>query len=702
MTAVEAPPAEEEALRPEPARELRAGAPDRRIRRFSWAVIAGAVVAAIPFLWLLWDNWTGSIHFLAREPNADFYDAQAKSIMHGTLAIRQSILGIEAFHHGSHYYTYFGIFPSLLRIPFLLVAPGLYGQLTAPSMLLAWIVTAVMSSLLIWRVRVLVRDSAVLARAEAISYGVLVAVICGGSVFLLLGATPWVYDEDLAWSIALTVGAMFALLGVLERPTTRRVLLAGGFILCANLNRLPTGWSCVIGALLVAGWFATGRGGDANRRWALPMLAVALIPLAAGCAVNTLKFGVPFGLPFADQVWTHVNAHRRVFLARSGGKGYGLEFLPTTLWTYFQPFGIRLQSVFPFVTLPATPPEIFGGAVFDQTYRTASIPSSMPLLFLLTCFGTVVTFMRGRSVTAKLVRIPLIAAAFGCGVTLVWGYIAPRFEADMVPLLVVGGAAGTVHVWRLLEGRRAPARRSALAAVGALGLFGIVANFGIAAVPNPEWNGQQIPNFVDFQKTVSDVTGHPLQAQVVRGESPPYYAPAGELFVAGNCTGLYISTGESYSNQPVQQREHTTWLVVEGGPGILSTLRVNISSNVKTPSSPIPLISSGSYTVSLQIVSYGNVKFVFDGPGTRQVSNRQRVHFGKPIFVQVYMEPNLHQFGVTLERGEVFSGVLPQGGPIDVHAQTGQSGTGQPDVNVAPVEARVQGLPLCEDFLKGT
>ena len=93
-------------------------------------------------------------------------------------------------------------------MPVLALTHSLDGRLTALSMLLAWLVTALFSSLLIWRVRPLIRGTVVMGRAEAASYGVLLATIMGGSVLVYLASDPWVFSEDLAWSVALTVGSM--------------------------------------------------------------------------------------------------------------------------------------------------------------------------------------------------------------------------------------------------------------------------------------------------------------------------------------------------------------------------------------------------------------------------------------------------------------------------------------------------------------
>ena len=141
-------------------------------------------------------------------------------------------------------------------MPVLLLTSRFDGDLTAPSMLLAWMMTALFSSLMLWRLRIVTRGRAVLGRAEAASFGVLIATIMGGSVLVYLAATPFVFNEDFAWSIPLTVGSLFTLLGVMERPSTGRVWACGILVLLTNLNRTPTGYACVIGAGLVALWFA--------------------------------------------------------------------------------------------------------------------------------------------------------------------------------------------------------------------------------------------------------------------------------------------------------------------------------------------------------------------------------------------------------------------------------------------------------------
>ena len=145
----------------------------------------------------------------------------------------------------------------------------------------------------------------------------------------------------------------------------------------------------------------------------------------------------------ADQVWTQIDAHRRQFLAANGGKAYNRGFPSRARWRrYLRPDGLRFTDVFPFITLPAAPPEAVGHVILDQTYRSASVPASMPLLFLLGVWGAVTAFRRRTIQRISLVRIPMLAAAAGTVGVLVWGYIADRYLSDFIPILFVASAVG--------------------------------------------------------------------------------------------------------------------------------------------------------------------------------------------------------------------------------------------------------------------
>jgi hypothetical protein len=674
-------------------------------RRFTLAVLTAMALTAVPFVWILWVLW-GPLNPLRPSVYQDnFYDLQTRAMFHGHLSLASGSLGIEGFVHAGRTYTYFGLFPSIIRMPILLVTSSLDGKLTATSILLAWLLTGLFASMLLWRVRFLVRGDSVMGRAEATGFGVLMATVMGGTIWMLLAATPFVFNEDLAWSVCLTVGSIFALLGVIERPSWGRVIASGVLILCANLDRSTTGWACVVGAGLIAVWFLLGLGGRENRRWCLPVLGAGLVPLAIGCAVNYSKFGVLFGVSNVDQVWTHVNAYRRRFLAANHGAEEGTIFVPTNVLTYFRPDGLRLTSVFPFVTLPASPPTALNGVLFDRLYRTGSLPASTPLLFLLSIWGLVTAFRPKSIGKVARTRLLLLAAGSAGAARMLWGYIAPRYLGDFVPFLVLASAVAMADIFRRLEGRKPSPRVGAVAAMAVVALFSIAANVGMAIVPNEEWDTTQVLNYVAAQKTISDFTGHPLEANVVRGNSLPTWGPAGQLYVIGDCDGLYISNGENFSTVPSEQFQRNTWMTVELGEAFQHTFRVVAKNSQSGGAVSVPLVSAGKYTVSVSATptvdpNLVRLAFGLTGSGQPMYGYSFEVSAGATHTVVVTTDPVKHVLEVTMD-GEFHLGrtLFDDAEPIRVDSANSHSQGTRPALSVTDETATASQPTLCEGLI---
>lgn len=674
------------------------GAPVRRSaaeisrRRFTIAVLVGTAIVVLPMLWLLWDLWNGTVNPLRGVPYDNFYDLQARAMFHGRLNLPTGNMGIEAFVHDGRQYTYFGIFPSLIRMPFLLVTHSLDGKMTGPSILVAWGCTSLFSSLMVWRLRILMRGQAALGRAEAAAYGGLVATILGGSVVLYLSATPFIYNEDFAWSVPLTVASLFALLGVLERPSWGRVTASGVLILCTALSRTPTGYACIIAAGLIAGWFALGRGGPERRRWTLPLLGVALVPFLASCAVTYAKFGIPIGLPMADQVWATVNAHRRYFLAANGGKAFSFSFLPSTLWAYFDPFGLHLTSLFPFITPPTAPAPTLAGAVLDQTYPTASIPATMPLLFLLGCWGAVTAFRRRVVGDVRLTRIILLAAAAGSAGGLLWGYISERYMADFMPLLIIAGAIGLIDIWRRLDGRSRKVRGRTLGVLVVFVVYGIVANLAIAASPAGQWSITQNARFVTAQRTLS--LGY-LPDAVRTGPTLPYWAPAGQLFAVNHCSGLYLSTGNHLKDVPGQQIQHYTWMPVEQSPTFSHTVGFTFNKAPDHFTKPVTLMTYGPASVVLTPDGPGHARVVVENAGTSiNWPPARGWRFPDNLTHQQYQitavtDPNLNSINIYWYGQKLIGHYIAGNGPAVVQNTPTPAGGVPPVVTVAAVPTTI-------------
>ena len=215
---------------------------------------------------------------------------------------------------------------------------------------------------------------------------------------------PFVYHEAYAWAITATLGAMYSLLGIIQRPGGRGLVSAGLWTLAAMMTRTTAGWACAGALALTLGWVLLdpSRRAATSTRWRVGLLAAALGPLAIGIGLNWYKFDHPYLFPLEKQEWTELSSARREALAANGGDLVSFDIVPSTVTAYVQPDGIRFTKVFPFITLPAEPAETVGDTTLDQVYRTGSIIPFMPLLTLLTAWGLITAF-RPRARAGRLV-----------------------------------------------------------------------------------------------------------------------------------------------------------------------------------------------------------------------------------------------------------------------------------------------------------
>jgi len=457
-----------------------------------------------------------------------------------------------------------------------------------------------------------------------------------------------------------------------------------------------------VAACLAAAWFGLGRAGKENRRWFLPVLGTGLIPLLVGAAVNYAKFGVPFGVSNYSQVFTMVNSYRRKFLAHNHNSEYGLAFIPSTLLAYLRPDGLRITTQFPFVTLPAVPPPALGGVLFDRRYRTASLPASMPLLSLLSCWGLATAFRLRPIGRIALTRVLFIGGLVGSGALFIWGYIAPRYLADFLPLLIVGSGVALVDIWRRLEQRSRSSRLTALALIATLATFNIVANIGLSNTPNEEWNATQILNYVQTQSSISNVTGISIHSQERRGSSLPVWAPADQLFIVGNCDGLYISNGEYYAPVPAQQYQRTTWMVVERGHGFQHTYRIAYNAPRSGRSESLQLVRAGSNAVwvKVELTSQpGRLRVLFGllGPRSAVYGYATIVSSGSTHRVVVITDPAKHLAQVIQDGATQLSTVLVGGLPISSSGSKLTSGS-PPALSVLDTTATSPEPRLCQSL----
>jgi hypothetical protein len=405
----------------------------------------------------------------------------------------------------------------------------------------------------------------------------------------------------------------------------------------------------------------------------------------------------------ADQVWAHINAHRRAFLAANGGKAFSFSFIPSTAWAYVNPTALRVTSVFPFLAAPATPAHAITSVTLDQTYATTSVTAATPLLFLLSCWGLVTAFRPRGIGQIRQVRLILIGAACATGGVLVWGYIAYRYVADLMPFLIVASAIGLVDVWRRLEGRSPRARWWALVATCVLAAFGIAANTAITATPSTWFSTTQLHGFVSQQDST---TPGALARTVTQRSSLPYYAPAGSLVIINSCDGLYRSTGDTYKNSPGQQIEHATWAPVEQAGFMTHTIDMQFNTAHWTGPA-VPLLTYSGATLLLEPAPHDQALIRVVNAGAPALRWPSSVGFAFPQVlhgvyeITVTTDPYLHSIVVGWYKSTMINRFLAGPGPAVVLATPAPAaGAAAPDIVVTDVPSRPPRMHICRSLAR--
>ena len=525
---------------------------DRRLMKQSTAW--GAIAGFIPFLCVLWDFGLNPLRAATAQRFAsNFYDIQGRAFLHGHVSVPLYSFGIEGFVIDGHTYMYFPPFPALLRLPVMLVTDRLDGRMTAPSMLLGWIVLAVATAVLIWTARVLIRGTAAVQRTEAAMYAILLASVTGGSVVVFHAALPWVYHEVYIWATAFTVATLAGMLTVARRPTMRAALVTGACALGAILTRTTSGWAMALTLMAIGAWMLIRRDGK-HRRVAVTLAVCGFVALAVGAGFNWAKFRHPYMFPLEHQEWTKKNMRRRLALRMNDGTITGPQFFLTSLVNYFRPDGIRFVPYFPFVTLPAQPARSYGGAFLDQWYRTGSIPVFMPLLFGTTIWGFVTAFRRHVSTGTRALRLPLLGALLITGGVMFYGYVAHRYTSEFLPVLILGAVIGVVDIARRLGSRSNTAKRTVVIAMAVVAGFGGFANAAVSVTTaRLTYGGAPLEQYVEWQTRF----GGGADDLVVQSDELPADGPTDQLRIVGDCDALYLATGDDYEPWvTVQVREY--------------------------------------------------------------------------------------------------------------------------------------------------
>lgn len=588
----------------------------RRWQRSAWT--GGALGLVLQF-WML---TAGTWNLLRWERTGDFYDAQARSLLHGRLAVDERILGIESFARDGETYMYFGPVPALLRIPVIALTNRLDGRLSALSMLLA--LTLILGAIVAlgWRLRELIRGDRSVGRAEAASAFLVGFGAIGASSLVFAASRTWVYHEAIMWGVALTLWSWIALLRWLHHEGRWWLAAATGLAALAMLTRPSVGGA----AVAALGWVVVRRAaGVRNAIRPLTVAVVAMVaPVLAYAAVNWLKFRQLFSVPFDQQGFTLVDPQRQAMLEANNGNYFSPANVPTNLAHYLRPDAPRLGTRWPFVHFSPSDFTI-GDRTYDLIDATAGVPVVMPLSIVAAVFACWAIGW-GRRVEFDAVRPLLAGGVIGTFPVLGIAYIANRYHSDFLPLVLLLILVAVPVAFDLAE-RRSVSRRVVVVVLSVLTLLGTLANVPLAytyqRAYSPNAGPDRLAAYVDAQRAVASAVGEG-RGDVSIGDELPSGGRLDDVFIVGECDALYWSDG-----LPTNAVKLSNWNGVERQNGVISgTIRFAEASGVQR--TLLVTTSDGDKTVQL--------------PARIDAATVDRS--GQPAFVVIDHDRGVFNFGI--------------------------------------------------------
>ena len=404
-------------------------------------------------------------------PEGRFFLAQTQAMVHGRLWINSSQLPSDCFVAGGKCYGYFGITPSLLRLPFLPLLDHFNSGFT-PVFITAGLTLATGSFLALLRhlfSHLCVRRSTTVVVA-------LVGVALGaGSVLTQLSAAN-TYDEAIAWAVGFLSLAVYCFIRWWE--TQQRwtyVVLVVSLVMAANARPTALPFAFVIG--FGVGYRILTLRRDGSPDWAKSVAlggAAMVLPIATCIGVFLLKFGQPIpnllldeaiGGRHASPVWISVRRRDQNHLV-------SLRFVMTALFAYLRPDAVTFSRTFPWVgfrsvcsslscgPIPITYVALPKGSIYSA--NATSLTATMPLSFVAAT-GAIVYRVRMRIALQVRHLLPslrseafwkifvVVAALASWCVTLTGVAVEDRFLGDAYPLMALLLLLGLDGLTRPLE-----------------------------------------------------------------------------------------------------------------------------------------------------------------------------------------------------------------------------------------------------------
>ncbi len=440
-------------------------------------------VISVYYLFLLSN---GTLQILAPELLDKVFDNMLVHLLHGEFTVDREAIDYEAITQDGKTYTYFAVFPALLRLlamPFVDIAQAELARLSCLTAVVIFVVLQLRTLLIVHH------SLPAGSRIRGLFTVMVAATVLSGPQLYILGSA-WVYHEPILWGAVLA--AAFNLIVIRtalsgeDLRTSDLAALAALAGLAIN-TRAPIGVALYLGTVLLIAWTAWSRHAPERMEWrwpasgrvlvravsvlardpriSLPVFVLGLAAVAAGI-VNFGRWGNPFVFGANYTYW--IQHHPNVIVAVRDYGTFNFDRIGIAVLYYATGVPYILKSVPPFA-------EFLRSEVMEAPPFTPLLTN--PLTIILAGVGLYRLWWRPDLQLRSLAMLRSALIGHACAVVLILTFFTftLRYRFDFAPFMTLAAfvgyrslcltAAGFSGTWR---------RRMLVSAVGlcVLGVLG--------------------------------------------------------------------------------------------------------------------------------------------------------------------------------------------------------------------------------------
>jgi len=422
--------------------------------KYRYPVLFLIITILISLIWSCWLVTYGTWNFIpkSREINGRFYDLQADGLLQGKLDVPCDRLFDRMIVDGKCY-LYFGITPSLIRVPLNFLFPDMKYRWSRILSFISYALIISFSLLLFFNIH---QSYSLVDDRTYYGAGIFTLILSFGSSLTLLISKSYIYHESILWGVSLVLISLFSMTRYLSSSKNFYLILAILFTFLSLHSRSSIGiqsFTYIFSSLifiLVAKHLAAKNYPDRynvkstiNSFLPLPppryenkqvgaALLLLLMALFSYCLIQYGKFGTLDMLPYKKY-----HEYYQIWLNEGMGELFSYKNVWSNINFYFNPSNVTFSNSFPYVK-----------TLIDVKLGVAS---GMPGLLILSCIGLV---MVGTESKYRKIRLLVISALVSLPILLSFYFTMYRYVNDMLPSIIILSAVASTRFIPLINKNR--------------------------------------------------------------------------------------------------------------------------------------------------------------------------------------------------------------------------------------------------------